>query len=78
MSEEKEEKVFAEGFIFKKREGSPEWVVGSMSIKVDEAIEFLKKHELKGWVNLDVNKSKGGKLYVQLNDYKKDDGDLPF
>lgn len=73
-----DEKVFADGFIFKKREKSPDWVVGSLSVKVEEAVEFLKKHEEKGWVNLDINTSKSGKTYVQLNDWKPENGDLPF
>ena len=35
------EKVFADGFIFKTRENQPDWVVGSMSVKCDDAIVFL-------------------------------------
>ena len=30
---EKQEKVFAEGFMFKMKPDSPEWVVGSLSLK---------------------------------------------
>ena len=36
-----EDKIFADGFLFKKRESAPEWVVGSISVKVDEAIGFV-------------------------------------
>jgi|1_EtaG_2_1085319.scaffolds.fasta_scaffold86832_1 hypothetical protein len=68
------EKIFPSGLIYKlPREGSPEWVKGSLSIKVDEFKEFLDKNVNNGWVNLDFLKSKeGGKLYFALNDWKPD------
>ena len=46
---EKTEKVFAEGFMFKMKPNSPEWVVGSLSLKSDEAIAFIQKNTDKGW-----------------------------
>ena len=67
---EQTEKVFADGFIFKRKENAPEFVVGSMSIKVDEAMAFLAQNETKGWVNLDVKLSKGGKFYMELDTWK--------
>ncbi len=40
--ETKKEKVFAEGFIFKRpREGAPDFVKGNISIKVDEFGAFM-------------------------------------
>ena len=87
---EQTEKVFADGFIFKRNENAPEFVVGSMSIKVDEAMAFLAQNESKGWVNLNVKKSKGGKFYMELDTWKpktekvaeilseKPAADLPF
>ena len=71
MDNNKPDPVFADGFIFKRpREGAPEFVKGALSLKVDEAIAFLQKHNNAGWVNLDLNNSQGGKLYLQLNDWK--------
>jgi len=69
---EQNEAVFLDGFIFKRpREGAPDFVKGSMSIKVSEAIEFLKKHDNNGWVNADLLASKdNSKLYFKLNTYK--------
>jgi len=67
------EKVFADGFIYKNpREGAPDFVLGSLSIKSTEAIAFLTKHVKEdGWVNLDFLKSKDGKIsYFALNDWK--------
>lgn len=83
---EQNETVFADGFSFRKpHEKAPDFIKGELSVKVDEAIDFLKKHEDKGWVNIDLKKSKGGKLYLALNTFKPekkrdevgDDG-IPF
>jgi hypothetical protein len=76
---EKTEKVFAEGFMFKINPKSPEWVVGSLSLKADEAIAFITKNSQNGWVNLNVNIGKSGKPYVELDTWKptKSEG-LPF
>ena len=67
---EKTEKVFAEGFMFKINPKSPEWVVGQLSLKADEAIAFIQKNTDKGWVNLNVNIGKSGKPYVELDTWK--------
>lgn len=69
---EKQEKVFADGFRFEKpREGSPEFIKGRISVKVPEAIAFLQKHQNNGgWVNIDLKKSKEGKLYLELNTWQ--------
>jgi hypothetical protein len=64
------EKVFANGFSFKRREGAPDFVIGQQSIKVDEAIAFLKENQKNGWVNLNVNKARSGKLYVELDTFE--------
>jgi len=64
------QKVFANGFSFKRREGAPEFVIGQQSIKVDEAIAFLKENQKNGWVNLNVNKASSGKLYVELDTFE--------
>ena len=62
-------KVFADGFIFKRNENAPEFVIGGISIKVDEAQKFLSSNANKGWVNLDVKQSKSGKYYMGLNTF---------
>jgi hypothetical protein len=80
MSNEKKEKVFADGFMFKMKPDSPEWVVGSLSLKADEAIEFIKKHTDKGWLNLNVHVGQSGKPYVELDTWKptpKSDNSIP-
>lgn len=64
------ERTFADGFIFKRREDAPEFVIGSISVKVEEAVAFLKKNEKKGWVNLEVKKGRTGNPYIELNTYE--------
>ena len=42
-----EDKIFADGFSFKRRENAPDFVVGNVNVKVDDAIAFLKKKLLR-------------------------------
>jgi hypothetical protein len=84
------EKVFANGFSFKRRESAPDFVIGNISIKVDDAIEFLKANKKQdGWVNLNILKSQSGKPYIELDTWSPEStpkvetpaemgGDLPF
>ena len=67
---EKQEKTFADGFMFKMNPNSPEWVIGGLSLKADDAIAFIQKHQDKGWVNLKINIGKSGKPYVELDTWK--------
>ena len=66
------EKIFANGMIFKApRENAPDFVKGSISIKVDDFIAFLQAHNTNsGWVNIDLKESQSGKFYAELNQYK--------
>ena len=63
----------ATGFFFDKpREGAPEFVRGRLSIQVEVATKMLQeKVNDKGYVNLDLLRSKDGKkLYLTVNDWK--------
>lgn len=64
------DKIFADGFMFKRRENAPDWVLGNISVKVDEAISFLKGHQKNGWVNLNVLESQSGKPYIELDQFE--------
>jgi hypothetical protein len=66
------ERVFAKGFYVKQNPQAPDYVIGNLSIKADEAIEFIKEHTNdRGWVNLSMMKSKEeGKAYIELNTYE--------
>jgi hypothetical protein len=66
-----EEKIFADGFMFKpKRDDAPEWVLGRLSIKVEDAVAFLKANAKGGWVNIDIKKGKSGKEYCELDTWQ--------
>jgi|TARA_R100001460_G_scaffold12135_2_gene28022 hypothetical protein len=84
-----EEKIFADGFSFKRRDNAPDFVVGRISVKVDDAISFMKKHQKGGWVNLNCNQAKSGNYYLELDTFvpkntenkaqeEKAEADLPF
>ena len=66
----KQEKVFADGFSFKMNANSPEWVIGGLSLKADQAVEFIKNNQSNGWLNLKINIGKSGKPYVELDTWK--------
>lgn len=81
-----DEKIFADGFSFKRRDNAPDFVVGSISVKVDDAISFLKSNQRKGWVNIDIKTAKSGKPYMELDTWEPNQreevtetkDDLPF
>lgn len=71
------EKIFADGFIFKRNEKAPDFVVGSISIKIEDAVAFLRKHDKNGWVNLQVKNSQGGKYYMELDTFEPKQSQQP-
>ena len=67
------EKTFAEGIYFNdKHEKAPDFVIGSISIQYDKFIDWIAKQESneKGYIKLDIVRSKAGKPYITLNTYK--------
>tara|TARA_R100001443_G_scaffold40029_1_gene53416 strand:+ start:6365 stop:6628 length:264 start_codon:yes stop_codon:yes gene_type:complete len=64
------EKIFADGFSFKKRENAPDFVVGRLSIKVEDALSFLKDKSSNGWVNININQARSGNYYCELDTWK--------
>tara|TARA_R110000823_G_scaffold192032_1_gene323720 strand:- start:496 stop:777 length:282 start_codon:yes stop_codon:yes gene_type:complete len=64
-----QDKVFADGFIFKRRQEAPEFVIGNISVKVEEAVAFLNANQKNGWVNLNVLNSQAGKPYIELDTF---------
>ena len=69
---QKQETVYANGFIGKKFEKDPDFIVVRLSIAKDDAIAFINKHANEdGWVNLEVKKGReAGKFNVTLNTYQ--------
>ena len=64
-----DEKIFADGFSFKRSENAPDFVVGRMSMKCDEAVAFIRQHEKNGWVNLNIKTARSGNYYVELDTF---------
>lgn len=69
------DKIFADGFIAKRHDNAPDFVIVGLSVKVSEAVEFLQQNESNGWVNLQVKQSKTGKYYVELDTWRPTQGD---
>lgn len=65
-----EEKIFADGFSFKRNENAPDFVVGRLSMKIDEAGAFIKQHQKNGWVNLSIKQARSGNYYVELDTFE--------
>ena len=65
-----DEKIFADGFSFKRSENAPDFVVGRLSLKVDDAVSFLRANEKKGWVNLNIKTARSGNHYVELDTFE--------
>lgn len=62
---------FIDGMIFKQpHERAPDFVKASLSINIPKLIAWLQAQEGE-WVNADMKESRDGKLYVQVNTYKK-------
>lgn len=68
-----QEKVFADGFSFKRNENAPEFVVGRLSIKVEDAVAFMKEHQKNGWVNVSIKYGRSGNPYCELDMYEPTD-----
>jgi hypothetical protein len=64
------DKIFAEGIIFKRNDNAPDFVIGSMSVKVSEFVPFLQANAKNDWTNLQVKKSQNGKMYVELDTFE--------
>jgi hypothetical protein len=69
-----DDKIFPNGMIFRApRENAPDFVKGSLSIRVDDFINFLEEHaKPDGWVNIDLKESREGKYYAELNHYTRE------
>jgi hypothetical protein len=74
---QQEEKIFADGFSFKRSENAPDFVIGRLSLKVEDAIAFIREHDKRGWINLNIKTARSGNHYVELDTYEpKTDGKL--
>jgi hypothetical protein len=69
---EKKETIYANGFVAKRMEKDPDFIVVRLSLIKDDAIAFINKHaNAEGWVNLEIkNGREEGKFNVTLNTYQ--------
>jgi hypothetical protein len=72
-----QEKIFADGFLFKRNEKAPDFVVGRISIKVEDAIAFMNQHQKNGWVNLGVKTARSGNYYIDLDTFEAKNDSAP-
>ena len=67
-------KRYCEGLYFNlPSENAPDFVLGKISIKADIFLEWLSAEQPneKGYVNLDVLRSREGRPYCAVDDFKK-------
>jgi hypothetical protein len=57
--------IFVEGVILKESKYSTK-----MSIKVSVFARFVKENKDNDWLNIEIKKSKGGKMYACLDTWK--------
>jgi hypothetical protein len=69
---QKQEPIYANGFVGKRFENDPDFLVLRLSITKNDAIAFINKHaNADGWVNLEVKKGReAGKFNITLNTYQ--------
>lgn len=85
---EKTEFIFIEGMrFFKPRENAPQSIKGNLVITLSELRDFIKKHDIKDQMRIDLRKSEAkGTYYFTLNTYnpmkkeedKIDPENIPF
>lgn len=63
-------RTFADGFSFKRSEKAPDFVIGTVSIKIEDAVKFMKEHNKNGWVNLAVKQARSGNYYLELDKFE--------
>jgi len=61
---------FIKGLFLKRREGSPDFVKGTLSFKTEEFIkEIVNYTNAKGYANVDILEKDNGELYLKPNLY---------
>ncbi len=66
------ENKFIDGlFVHQPNEKAPDWVVGNLSFNATKFTKYLADNrDEKGWVNVDLLRSKAGELYAKKNEWK--------
>lgn len=65
------DKIFTNGLIFKApHQKAPDYVKGTLSVKVEDFKAFLDEHNKNGWVNISLKEAKSGKYYAELDTWE--------
>jgi len=65
------DKIFISGFYIK--ESDKDWILCKLGINIEQFSKFVKEHKDGEFMNIDICESKKGKMYAQLNTYKKEE-----
>lgn len=71
------DKEFPKGLFAKRNDNAPDFVLCSLSVKKAEFIEYLNSMGGDDWANFQVKRSKGGKVYVELDTWKPQESQAP-
>jgi hypothetical protein len=65
------EVVFPKGMSIKRNPKSPDFVIGKISIKLEDFVPFCQQNENDGWINIEVLKKKADNSpYLKLDTWK--------
>ena len=64
--------TFVNGMIAKRQDNAPDFVLCNLSLKVEDLIQFMQQYQNNGWVNIDIKRSKQGKIFAALNTWRPD------
>ncbi len=72
MENEKKEIIFVDGMSFNyPHENAPDFIKGKISLNAPALTNFMNLHKNeKGWLTVILKKSKGGKMYFELDTWK--------
>lgn len=67
--------TFVDGLIPKRNDNAPDYAICKLAAKKSELIPFLNEQS-GDWVNMEVMRSKAGKLYTKLDTYEPDQAEV--
>ena len=67
--------TFVDGLIPKRNDNAPDYAICKLAVKKSELIPFLNEQS-GDWVNMEVMRSKAGKLYTKLDTYEPDQAEV--
>ena len=65
------DQIFPKGMFIKRNPKVPDFVIGKISIKIEDFIPFMQQHDNNGWINIEVLKKRAdGSPYLVLDTWK--------